>query len=58
MMKSKFGAGRDFEVLGEDDERRYFVDGKMGSTPKAEILGPDGTGSSPWSDVSWERRSR
>jgi uncharacterized protein YxjI len=42
-MKSKFGAGRDFEVLDGDGERRYFVDGKMGPTPKAEIQGPDGT---------------
>lgn len=42
-MKSKFGAGRDFEVLDEAGGRRFFVDGKMGPTPKAEILGPDGS---------------
>lgn len=43
IMKSKFGAGRDFEVLDDDGERRYFVDGKMGPTPKADVLGPDGS---------------
>jgi uncharacterized protein YxjI len=37
-VKSKFGAGRDFAVLDPDtEEQRYFVDGKMGTRPKAEI---------------------
>jgi len=43
VMKSRFGAGRDFEVLDGDEQRRYYVDGHLGTTPKAEILGPDGT---------------
>jgi uncharacterized protein YxjI len=43
IMKSKFGAGRDFEVLDGDEQRRYFVDGHVGPTPKADIVGPDGT---------------
>lgn len=43
IMKSKFGAGRDFEVLDGDEQRQYFVDGHMGPTPKADVLGPDGT---------------
>ena len=38
LVKSKFGAGRDFAVLDPDtEEQRYFVDGKMGTRPKAEI---------------------
>jgi uncharacterized protein YxjI len=37
-MKSKFGAGRDFAVLDpETGEQRYFVDGHMGTRPKAEV---------------------
>ena len=43
IMKSKFGAGRDFQVLDPDtEEQRYFVDGKMGPRPQCEVLGPDG----------------
>ncbi len=38
LVKSKFGAGRDFAVLDpETDEKRYFVDGKIGTRPKADI---------------------
>ncbi len=38
LVKSKFGAGRDFAVLDpETEEQRYFVDGKMGTRPKADI---------------------
>ena len=38
MVKSTFGAGRDFAVLDPDTEdQRFFVDGKMGTRPKAEI---------------------
>ena len=36
-MKSKFGAGRDFEVKDLEDRRVYFVDGKIGTRPKADI---------------------
>ncbi len=38
LVKSKFGAGRDFAVLdpGTEDQQ-FFVDGKMGARPKAEI---------------------
>jgi uncharacterized protein YxjI len=38
LVKSKFGAGRDFTVLDPATEaERFFVDGKMGTRPKAEI---------------------
>jgi uncharacterized protein YxjI len=37
LFKSKFGAGRDFEVTDTAGERVLFVDGKIGATPKAEI---------------------
>jgi uncharacterized protein YxjI len=38
LVKSKFGAGRDFAVLDPDTEQQqFFVDGKMGTRPKAEI---------------------
>lgn len=37
VFKSKFGAGRDFEVKDLEDTRVLFVDGKVGPTPKAEV---------------------
>lgn len=37
MVKSKFGAGRDFAVLDVDEKQVYFIDGKMGTRPKADI---------------------
>jgi len=37
IVKSKFGAGRDFAVLDLAEQQQYFVDGKMGMRPKAEI---------------------
>jgi uncharacterized protein YxjI len=37
LFKSKFGAGRDFEVTDTSGARVLFVDGKVGVTPKAEI---------------------
>jgi len=37
VFKSKFGAGRDFEVKDSSDVRVLFVDGKVGPTPKAEV---------------------
>jgi uncharacterized protein YxjI len=38
LVKSKFGAGRDFAVLDPTTEQqRYFVDGKLGARPKAEV---------------------
>lgn len=37
LFKSKFGAGRDFEVTDTSGARVLFVDGKVGMTPKAEI---------------------
>ena len=44
VMKSKFGAGRDFRVLDPSTEQEVFhVDGKIGTRPKADIQGPDGT---------------
>lgn len=39
LVKAKFGAGRDFAVLDpESEEQRFFVDGKMGTRPKADVL--------------------
>jgi len=39
LVKSRFGAGRDFAVLDPaSEEQRFFVDGKMGARPKAEVL--------------------
>ncbi|WP_062381699.1 LURP-one-related/scramblase family protein [Demequina pelophila] len=44
IMKSKFGAGRDFRVFDPATEQDLFlVDGKMGPRPRADILAPDGT---------------
>lgn len=37
VFKSKFGAGRDFEVKDSTDTRVLVVDGKIGATPKAEV---------------------
>lgn len=38
LVKSKFGAGRDFIVSDPETEaQRYFVDGKLGPRPSAEI---------------------
>lgn len=38
VVKSRFGAGRDFAVLDPTTEQqRYFVDGKIGPRPKAEV---------------------
>lgn len=37
VFKSKFSAGRDFEVKDSTDTRVLFVDGKIGATPKAEV---------------------
>jgi uncharacterized protein YxjI len=38
LVKSKLGAGRDFIVSDpETDVQRYFVDGKLGPRPNAEI---------------------
>ncbi len=38
IVKSKFGAGRDFAVLDPaTEQQRYFVDGKLGPKPKAEV---------------------
>jgi uncharacterized protein YxjI len=39
LVKSKFAAGRDFVVLDPaTEEQRYFVDGKMGPRPSAEVM--------------------
>ena len=37
IVKSKFGAGRDFAVLDLAEEQQFFVDGKVSMRPKAEI---------------------
>ncbi|WP_084077395.1 LURP-one-related/scramblase family protein [Demequina sp. NBRC 110057] len=44
VMKSKFGAGRDFQVLDPATEEQLFlVDGKMGPRPRCEVLDAGGT---------------
>ncbi|MDN4472937.1 LURP-one-related/scramblase family protein [Demequina zhanjiangensis] len=44
LMKSKFGAGRDFRILDPATEADLFlVDGKMGPKPRAEIVDTQGT---------------
>ena len=44
LMKSKFGAGRDFRVLDpRTEEQVFFVDGKIGTRPKADVQSGDGT---------------
>ena len=40
--KSKFGAGRDFNVLDEAGNAILLVDGKLGPKPKAEVQDPAG----------------
>ncbi|WP_286218962.1 hypothetical protein [Paraoerskovia sediminicola] len=43
LVKSKFGMGRDFAALHpETEEQMFFVDGKVGVRPKAEIQDADG----------------
>lgn len=38
VLKSKFGMGRDFAVLDPaTEEQRFFVDGKVGLRPKADV---------------------
>ena len=37
IVKSKFGAGRDFAILDADENQVMFVDGKIGASPKAEV---------------------
>ncbi len=44
LMKSSFGAGRDFRVLDpQTEEQLFFVDGKIGTRPKADIKAADDT---------------
>jgi uncharacterized protein YxjI len=44
LMKSRFGAGRDFLVLDpQTEEQMFLVDGKVGPRPKAEVQARDGT---------------
>jgi uncharacterized protein YxjI len=43
LMKSKLGAGRDFRILDpQTEEQQFFVDGRIGMRPKADVQGPDG----------------
>jgi len=37
LVKSKFGTGRDFAVFDMAEHQAYYIDGKMGMRPKAEI---------------------
>ncbi|WP_418276046.1 hypothetical protein ACNHYB_14450 [Isoptericola jiangsuensis] len=44
VMKSRFGMGRDFAVLDPTtEEQRWFVDGKVGVRPKADVQDAAGT---------------
>ena len=44
VMKSKFGAGRDFRVFDpQTEEQLFLVDGKVGTRPKADVQAGDGT---------------
>ena len=44
LMKSTFGAGRDFAVLDpQTEEQLFLVDGKIGPRPKAEVKAADGS---------------
>jgi len=44
LMKSTFGAGRDFRVLDpQTEEQLFLVDGKIGTRPKADVQSADGT---------------
>jgi uncharacterized protein YxjI len=42
VMKSKFGAGRDFAVTDLNDAQVSYVDGKLGPRPKAEVKDGEG----------------
>ena len=42
VVKSQFGMGRDFEILDENEQRAYFVDGKFGMRPTAEVQDAEG----------------
>lgn len=43
LVKSTFGAGRDFTVLDPTTEQAlYAIDGKLGTRPKADVLDADG----------------
>ncbi len=42
VVKSKFGMGRDFEILDEGGQRAFFIDGKFGVAPLAEIQDAQG----------------
>ena len=42
IVKSKFAMGRDFEILDENEQRAYFVDGKLGMRPAAEVQDAEG----------------
>ena len=43
LVKSTFGAGRDFRVLDLEEQEVFLVDGKIAARPKADILDPSGT---------------
>jgi uncharacterized protein YxjI len=42
IVKSKLGVGRDFEILDQHEQRAYYIDGKMGLRPKAELTDANG----------------
>ncbi|MGA8046974.1 MAG: LURP-one-related family protein [Dermatophilaceae bacterium] len=43
VVKSKMGIDRDFEALDVDGRRAWFVDGKFGARPAAEVQDASGT---------------
>ena len=42
VVKSKFGMDRDFEALDAEGQRAWFVDGKFGARPAAEVQDASG----------------
>ncbi len=42
LMKSKFGVGRDFSVLDGTEQQVFYVDGKVGPRPKADVQDASG----------------
>jgi len=43
IVKSKFGMGRDFSVTDLQENQIFFIDGKVGTRPKAEVQDASGT---------------
>jgi hypothetical protein len=58
LVKSKFGAGRDFIVSDPETEaQRYFVDGKLGPRPSAQITAGGGGPCTGFAGHCWESQN-